>query len=202
MTAQQREYLDIVRYSADSLLTLINDLLDISKIESGKLELVNKEFNLHNLLREAVRSFKVKAKDQNLKIKLKVDSKIPTVIIGDEMRYHQVMLNLIGNAVKFSKEGDVSIRSFLKEQKENIIVLQTEITDQGIGIEKEKQKMIFEPFNQIDNSFTRKYGGTGLGLSIAKKLVNMMGGDIHVDSEPGKGSRFYFTVQLQIPVTG
>ncbi|MEO6169092.1 MAG: PAS domain S-box protein [Chitinophagales bacterium] len=201
LTPQQHEYLDIVRYSADSLLTLINDLLDISKIESGKLELVNTEFNLPGLMKEVARSFKVKAKEQHLKLVLKIDKKIPAVVIGDEMRFRQVMVNLIGNAVKFSKDGNVTINSKVKEQDDKGMVIITEVVDCGIGIEKEKQEIIFEPFNQIDTLLTRKYGGTGLGLSIARKLVNMMGGEIHVESEPGRGSRFYFTAVVLLPGT-
>ncbi|HUM45811.1 MAG TPA: PAS domain S-box protein [Chitinophagales bacterium] len=199
LTPQQHEYLDIVRYSADSLLTLINDLLDISKIESGKLELVNTEFNLPVLLRDVVRSFKVKAKEQHLKLLLKTDKAIPAIVIGDEMRFRQVMVNLIGNAVKFSKDGAVNISSTVLEQDKKKLVILTEVIDRGIGIEKEKQGIIFEPFSQIDTQLTRKYGGTGLGLSIARRLVNMMGGEIHVESEPGMGSRFYFTITAVLP---
>jgi PAS domain S-box-containing protein len=198
LTAAQREYLGIVRHSADTLLILINDLLDISKIESGKLELVNNEFNFHALLKEVVRTFQVKTKDQQLKIVLRIDKKIPPVIIGDEMRLRQVFVNLIGNSVKFSKNGTIRVHSLCKHFLDKTLTIYTEVTDEGIGIEKEKQNLIFEPFNQIDDPLTRQYGGTGLGLSIAKKLVNMMHGEIGVDSEPGKGSKFHFTVQMNI----
>ncbi len=199
LTPVQHEYLDIVRYSADSLLTLINDLLDISKIESGKLELVHSPFNLPGLMKEVVRSFKVKAEEQKLQIVLEIDKAIPAVVIGDEMRFRQIMVNLIGNAVKFSKDGTVTVNSRLLEQKNNQLVIFAEVIDHGIGIEKAQQLIIFEPFKQIDTLLTRKYGGTGLGLSIARKLINMMGGEIHVDSEPGKGSRFYFTIHVAVP---
>ncbi|MBP9882412.1 MAG: PAS domain S-box protein [Chitinophagales bacterium] len=199
LTPRQHEYLDIVRYSADSLLTLINDLLDISKIESGKLELVNSPFNLPGLVKEIVRSFKVKAEEQKLKMVLKIDKAIPAVVIGDEMRFRQIMVNLIGNAVKFSKDGIITVNSKLMERKLDKLVVYTEVIDHGIGIEKAQQLIIFEPFKQIDTLHTRKFGGTGLGLSIARKLINMMGGEIHVDSEPGKGSRFYFTIVVTLP---
>lgn len=199
LTPRQHEYLDIVRYSADSLLTLINDLLDISKIESGKLELVNSPFNLPGLVKEIVRSFKVKAEEQKLKMVLKIDKAIPAVVIGDEMRFRQIMVNLIGNAVKFSKDGIIMVNSKLMERKLDKLVVYTEVIDHGIGIEKAQQLIIFEPFKQIDTLHTRKFGGTGLGLSIARKLINMMGGEIHVDSEPGKGSRFYFTIVVTLP---
>ncbi|MBK9732162.1 MAG: PAS domain S-box protein [Chitinophagaceae bacterium] len=199
LTSEQHEYLHIVRYSADSLLMLINDLLDISKIESGKLELVNAEFNFTGLMKDLVRSFKIKAKEQHLKIILKTDPLIPIVVIGDEMRFRQVMVNLISNAVKFSNDGIINIKSKVVKREEKKWVILTEVIDKGIGIKKEKQQMIFEPFNQIDSLHTRKYGGTGLGLSIARNLVNMMGGEIEVESEPGKGSRFYFTVDVFLP---
>jgi PAS domain S-box-containing protein len=197
LTGQQHEYLEIVRFSADSLLALINDLLDISKIESGKLELTRRKFDLNVLLREVVRSFKAKAKEQHLKIELKVDKEIPSLLLGDDMRFQQVMVNLIGNAVKFSKDGDIRINAKLQGIDDNRVTILTEVIDEGIGIEKEKHEVIFEPFSQIEHLLTRKYGGTGLGLSIAKKLVNMMHGDIGVESEPGKGSRFYFTVLFE-----
>jgi PAS domain S-box-containing protein len=199
LTPSQREYLNIVRHSADSLLVLINDLLDLSKIESGKLELVNTEFNFHLLLKEVVRTFQVKAKDQQLKIILSIDQRIPPLIIGDEMRLRQVFVNLIGNSVKFSKNGSVTIRSFYKQCIGNTLTIYTEVIDEGIGIEKEKQNIIFDAFNQIDNPLTRKYGGTGLGLSIAKKLITMMYGEIGVESELGKGSKFHFTIQVNVP---
>ncbi|MBA3647518.1 MAG: PAS domain S-box protein [Chitinophagales bacterium] len=195
---QQREYLDIVRYSADSLLQLINDLLDISKIESGQLELLNKSFNLNDLITEVIRSFQVKAEEQKIKLLLNMDNSIPEEIIGDDFRIRQVLINLIGNAMKFSKDADVIIRTKLKVMKSHHAIIGISVRDFGIGISQEKQKLIFEPFRQVDNHLTRKYGGTGLGLSIAKKLVKMMNGNIGVQSIPGKGSRFYFTVKVGI----
>lgn len=199
LTPMQQEYLEIVRYSADSLLVLINDLLDISKIESGKLELINAPFNFPGLVKEVVRSFKLKAEEQHLKLALKIEKRIPAMVIGDEMRFRQIMVNLIGNAVKFSKDGTVTVNCKLQEQVDSKLIIYSEVIDEGIGIEKEQQRIIFEPFKQIDTLLTRKYGGTGLGLSIARKLVNMMGGEIHVESERGMGSRFYFTIHVSLP---
>lgn len=196
LTTQQHEYMEIVRNSADSLLELINDLLDISKIESGKLQLIADEFSIQHLMQDVLRSFKIKAKEQQLKLVLKIDRKIPTLLTGDEMRYRQVMVNLIGNAIKFSSDGIVKVNCKIDTQNEKELVIFTEVIDNGIGIEKEKQQIIFEPFQQIETAYTRKSGGTGLGLSIARKLVNMMGGNIQVESEPGKGSRFYFTANF------
>ncbi len=195
----QKEYLDIVRYSADSLLRLINDLLDISKIESGKLSLVNREFDIRKLLREIIRSFKAKANEQHLKLVTSIDPEIPKLLVGDEMRLQQVFVNIIGNAIKFSEHGKIVTDIKLSGKKKDSVTLLVEIEDEGIGISKEKHEAIFEPFNQLSDPFTTKYGGTGLGLSISKRLVQMMDGDIGLESEPGKGSKFHFTVQMQLP---
>lgn len=199
LSPQQQEYVEIVRYSADSLLLLINDLLDISKIESGKLELINHVYDFRGLMKDVVRSFKLKAKEQHIKIELKIGRDIPVMVVGDEIRFRQIMVNLIGNAVKFSNDGVVAVISKLLKREGDKLVILTEVVDKGIGIEKEMQEIIFEPFHQIDTMRTRKFGGTGLGLSIARKLVNMLGGEIQVESEPGKGSRFYFTIHASVP---
>lgn len=196
---RQKEYLELVRYSADSLLRLINDLLDVSKIEAGKMSLVNKEFDLQKLLHEIIRSFKPKANEHKLKIVASVDKSIPKILIGDELRLQQIFVNLIGNAIKFSEHGKISVRLKLKEKLNDRIVLAAEVEDEGIGIAEEKHEAIFEPFNQLGDPLTTKYGGTGLGLSIARRLVEMMEGEIDLESESGKGSKFYFTVQLQVP---
>lgn len=198
LTSQQQEYVEIVKYSADSLLLLINDLLDISKIESGKLELINNTYDFRGLMKDVVRSFKLKAKEQRIKIELKVGREIPVLVFGDEMRFRQILVNLIGNAVKFSNDGLVTVSSKLLKRDDDRITILTEVIDNGIGIEAAMQEIIFEPFHQIDTMRTRKFGGTGLGLSIARKLVNMMGGEIQVESEPGKGSRFYFTIDVTL----
>ncbi|HYV94860.1 MAG TPA: PAS domain S-box protein [Chitinophagales bacterium] len=196
---KQKEYLEIVHHSADSLLRLINDLLDISKIESGKLSLINREFEVRKLLHEIIRSFKAKANERSLKISALVDKSVPKILIGDEMRLQQIFVNLIGNAVKFSEHGKIVARIKREGKTGNVVRLIIEVEDEGIGISKEKYRTIFEPFTQLGDPFTSKYGGTGLGLSIARRLVEMMHGEMGVDSEPGKGSKFYFTVEMQVP---
>lgn len=198
---KQREYLEIVRYSADSLLNLINDLLDISKIEAGKLTLARREFDLRKLMREVVKSFKAKVKQQNLQMKLTIDQTVPQIVVGDEMRLQQVFVNLIGNAIKFSEHGMITIKIGIGEKASDHVVLKAEVSDEGIGIPKDRQESIFEAFHQVGDPRTTKYGGTGLGLSITRKLLEMMHGTISVESEPGKGSRFFFDAQLGLPVT-
>lgn len=200
INVRQKEYLEIVHYSGETLLNLINDLLDISKIESGKLFLIHREFNLQKLLYEIVRSFKSRAMEQKLKLSASVEKGIPKILVGDEMRLQQIFINLIGNALKFSEQGQISAGVRIKEKHKDHLILLAEIEDQGIGISKDKHEKIFEPFNQIGDPLTTKYRGTGLGLSIARHLVEMMSGKLGVDSEPGKGSKFYFTFKLQLPL--
>lgn len=196
---KQREYLEIVRYSADSLLNLINDLLDISKIEAGKLTLARREFDMRKLMRDVVKSFKAKLKQQNLKMTLTVVESIPSVLLGDEVRLQQVFVNLLGNAVKFSDHGEIKVNLTLASRAKDLVVISAEVIDQGIGIPKDRLESIFEAFHQVSDPRTSKYGGTGLGLSITRKLLEMMHGSIGVESEPGVGSRFYLNVQLGIP---
>ncbi|MCY7410230.1 MAG: PAS domain S-box protein, partial [Chitinophagales bacterium] len=198
LNAQQRDYLEIVRYSGNSLLVLINDLLDISKIESGKIILESKQFDLRKLLRDIIHSFKAKADLQQLKINSKVDAVVPKILIGDQQRLQQIFVNLLGNAIKFSRNGKVNVNVKLKESAENLAKLYIEIEDKGIGIPADKHESIFEAFNQLGDPYTSKFGGTGLGLSIARRLVNLMGGEISVRSELGKGSVFFFTASFKI----
>jgi len=197
---KQKEYLDIVRYSADSLLQLINDLLDLSKIEAGKLLLGNREYDIRKLLRAIIKSFKPKAKQQHLSITLSIDRSVPAIVVGDEMRLQQIFVNIIGNAVKFSDHGTVEVRLKRQNSGDEKVILYAEVKDEGIGIPKDRQEAIFEAFHQLGDPYTSKYGGTGLGLSITKRLISMMDGTIGVDSEPGKGSLFHFTVDLGLPV--
>jgi PAS domain S-box-containing protein len=198
---KQKEYLEIVRYSADSLLNLINDLLDISKIEAGKLTLAKREFDLRKLMRDVIKSFKAKVKQQNLKLTLSISEDVPPVLIGDEMRLQQVFVNLIGNAVKFSDHGTISVSLSLGAKSAGSAVINAEVADEGIGIPKDRLESIFEAFHQVSDPRTSKYGGTGLGLSITRKLLEMMHGSIGVESEQGKGSRFSFDVKLGLPAS-
>jgi signal transduction histidine kinase/CheY-like chemotaxis protein len=192
----QREYLNAVKYSADSLLTVINDILDFSKIEVGKLSLDPIEFNLRDHLGQAMKTIAVRAHQKNLELAYFVPPELPDFFVGDPVRLRQIILNLVGNAIKFTDQGEVVVRVEAVSQDNDGATLHYAVTDTGIGIPPNKQKLIFEPFSQADTSTTRKYGGTGLGLSISIRLVEMMGGRIWLESEEGRGTTFHFTVRL------
>ena len=194
----QREYLNAVKYSADSLLSVINEILDFSKIEVGRLALDPIEFNLRDHLGHAMKSLSVGAHQKDLELACFVLPELPEFVIGDPVRLRQVVLNLAGNAIKFTDHGEVVLRVEAEEIGPDSLNLHFTVTDTGIGIPKEKQKLIFEPFTQADTSTTRRYGGTGLGLSISMRLIEMMGGRIWVESEVGQGSTFHFTAQFGV----
>lgn len=194
LNSEQREFLDMVKLSADSLLKIINDILDFSKIEAGKLELDAAPFQVRQLLETTLKPLSLRARQKHLAVVLKVDARVPDSMVGDSTRLCQVLTNLVGNAIKFTDAGTVRVEVSPASLSEHNAVLRFQITDTGIGIPPEKQRVIFEAFSQADGSTTRKYGGTGLGLTITKKLVNMMGGEIEVRSEPGHGSSFSFTL--------
>jgi signal transduction histidine kinase/CheY-like chemotaxis protein len=193
LTAEQREYLDTARSSADSMMTVINDILDFSKIEAQKLELEAIDFDLRDCVGEATKTLASGAHQKGLELAHDVAKDVPERISGDPIRLRQVLLNLIGNAVKFTTQGEVTVRVEAEGGRDDQVALHFQVIDTGIGIPKPKQALIFEAFAQADGSSTRHYGGTGLGLSISEKLVRMMGGRIWVESEPGQGSRFHFT---------
>ncbi len=194
----QREYLGLVKTSAESLLTVIDDILDFSKIEAGKLDLSPDPFNLHELIRETLQALAFRAQGKGLRLVSGMAPGVPAVVEGDAGRLRQVLVNLVGNAIKFTARGEVVVSVEPDEARDDgpEVVLRFAVADNGIGIPPEKLRSIFEPFQQADGSTTRKYGGTGLGLSISQKLVEMMGGRIWVESEPGLGSTFRFTVRL------
>ena len=192
----QREYLNAVKYSADSLLTIINDILDFSKIEVGKLSLDPIEFNLRDHLGQAMKTLAVRTHQKNLELACFVPPELPDFMVGDPSRLRQVILNLVGNAIKFTDQGEVVLRVKVESQDEEGMALHYTISDTGIGIPVEKQKLIFEPFSQADTSTTRKYGGTGLGLSISSRLIQMMAGKMWLESEPGNGTTFHFTARF------
>jgi PAS domain S-box-containing protein len=194
----QREYLNAVKYSADSLLSVINEILDFSKIEVGRLALDPIEFNLRDHLGHAMKSLAVGAHQKDLELACFVPPELPDMVVGDPVRLRQVVLNLAGNAIKFTDQGEVVLRVEARSSDAENLMLHFTVTDTGIGIPKEKQALIFEPFTQADSSTTRRYGGTGLGLSISTRLIEMMGGTIWLESEPGKGSTFHFTAQFGI----
>ncbi len=194
----QREYLELVKSSAEALLSLVNDVLDFSKYEVGKLALDCVEFSLRALLRDVLRPLALRASISGLTFESVVEDRVPDHLLGDPLRISQVLRNLAGNAVKFTKEGKVSVRVRAESVEGSKVTLCFSVTDTGIGIPPEKHRLIFEPFTQADGSTTRKYGGTGLGLSISTGLVELMDGRIWVESEVGQGSAFHFTLTLEL----
>jgi len=198
LTQEQKSYIEMARNSADSLLQIINDILDFSKIEAGKFEIESIRFDFFNLVEKIIDEFSYKIYTKNLELIYIPDFSIPTYVIGDPKRIRQVLVNLIGNAVKFTNKGEISIKieKIYEDKKE--VRLKFSIKDTGIGIPKDKINKLFISFSQIDTSPTRKYGGTGLGLAISKRLVELMNGDIWVESKFGEGSSFYFTLKLKL----
>jgi signal transduction histidine kinase/DNA-binding response OmpR family regulator len=193
LTADQRECLTTVKTSADALLVVINDILDFSKIEAGKLDLDPVHFNLRDNLEEAARALALRAHSKNLELLLEVGSEVPDFVVGDPVRLRQVVTNLLGNAIKFTENGEVALTARMEGRDDGEIRLHFSVRDTGIGIPVDKHELIFEAFSQADGSTTRKFGGTGLGLTISSRLVTMMQGALWVESAPGEGSTFHFT---------
>jgi two-component system sensor histidine kinase/response regulator len=209
LTHEQREYLEMVKTSADALLTVINDILDFSKIEAGKLHLDPTDFDLRDTLGDTIKALGLRAAQRGLELACRIAPDVPDALVGDVGRLRQVLVNLIGNAIKFTDQGEVMLEVRTAEEPhakthrrkgdpEQSALLHVTVCDTGIGIPVEKQRSIFDAFVQADGSTTRKYGGTGLGLAISSRLVEMMGGRIWVESEPGRGSTFHFTIRLGI----
>jgi PAS domain S-box-containing protein len=196
LTTEQREHLGLVRLSAESLLSIINDVLDFSKIEAGKIEIEAIPFDLRESLGETMQALSIRAHQKGLELVYDVQPDVPEALIGDPGRIRQVLVNLVGNAIKFTSHGEIFIHMAQESRDNSAACLQFSVKDTGIGIAKEKQEHVFEAFSQADGSMARKYGGTGLGLTICMRLVKMMGGKIWVESEAGQGSAFYFTLQL------
>ena len=201
LQSDQREYLELVKSSAEALLSLVNDVLDFSKYEVGKLGLDCVEFSLRALVREVLRPLALRASVSGLAFESVIEDQVPERLIGDPLRISQVLRNLAGNAIKFTNAGQVSVNVLTESIDGSKVTLRFSVVDTGIGIPPEKHRMIFEPFTQADGSTTRKYGGTGLGLSICSGLVELMGGRIWVESEPGQGSAFHFTLPLELVAT-
>ena len=195
---EQREYLEVVKSSADSLLGIINDVLDFSKVEAGKLELDHVDFSLRDTLEDTAKGFAVGAAQKGLELACEVREDVPEVVVGDPSRLRQVLVNLIGNAIKFTEQGEIGLQVEAELSGPGVVTLHFAVRDTGIGIPLEKQQMIFEAFSQADGSMTRKYGGTGLGLTISSRLVEFMGGRIWVESEVGRGSTFHFTTHFGV----
>jgi two-component system sensor histidine kinase/response regulator len=195
---EQRGYMETVQSSADSLLTIINDILDFSKIEAGRLDLAPVEFDIRDCVADGMGLLAWKAHEKGLELVFIIDEDVPDRLVGDPDRLRQILLNLVGNAVKFTERGEVAVEIVREGGDEKECRLRVTVRDTGIGIPREKLDLIFQPFAQADSSTTRKYGGTGLGLTISTRLVALMGGAIEVESEPGKGSVFCFTCRLGV----
>lgn len=198
LNPKQRKFLDMVKLSADGLLDIINDILDFSKIEAGKLHITNSVFSIKTLIENVLELYKQSAMTKKINLFSKIDSKVPEYFNSDGGRIRQVLLNLISNALKFTDQGEVSINVNLEFKDTNFAELLFGVSDTGIGIAESKLSMLFHSFSQVDDSLTRKYGGTGLGLTISKEIVELLGGTIWVESNPGYGSTFYFRLKLEI----
>jgi len=196
LTGEQREYLEIVKTSADSLLALLDTILDLSKIEAGQVELEEIAFDLRTTLETAIDMLAVKAHDKGLELACHVKQDVRTALVGDPLRLRQIIINLGGNAIKFTNTGEVVIRVETEKEEESSVLLHFMVLDTGIGVPPDKTETIFKSFTQADGSTTRKYGGTGLGLDISRRFVEMMGGRIWVESEVGKGSTFHFMARF------
>ncbi|MDQ7782479.1 MAG: PAS domain S-box protein [Desulfomonilaceae bacterium] len=198
LTDEQRDYLEGVQVSAHSLLSLINDILDFSKMEAGKFDLISTSFSLRDCIGNTMTTMAVQAHAKGLELAYLIGPEIPNALEGDPGRLRQVLVNLVGNAIKFTASGEVVVRAELDWDDNETVCIRFNVSDTGIGIPSDKLKQIFNAFEQVDGSVTREYGGTGLGLAISSQLVNMMGGDIRVESELGHGSTFSFRVQLKL----
>jgi CheY-like chemotaxis protein/two-component sensor histidine kinase len=198
MTAEQRDYLNTVKSSADALLSLINDILDFSKIEAGRIELDPVEFLLRDAIGDTLSPLALRAASKSVELAYDVHPDVPDALIGDVYRLRQIIVNLVGNAIKFTDKGEVVITVSLRERTSDALLLHVAVRDTGIGITPEAAARLFKAFEQAEISTTRKYGGTGLGLAIAKQLVELMGGEIKLESTPGVGSTFSFSVKFGI----
>jgi PAS domain S-box-containing protein len=196
LTSEQQEYLETVKLSADSLLTVINDILDFSKIEAGKIDFEMIDFDIRETLEMIMKTLAFRADEKRLELLCDIDPEVPDGIQGDSTRLRQVVVNLIGNAIKFTDAGEVALKLRVTQGEDGEQLLHFTVSDTGVGIPLEKQKSIFDPFSQADTSTTRKFGGTGLGLSISVRLVQMMGGHMWVESKPGVETKFHFTLPL------
>jgi signal transduction histidine kinase len=197
LSPEQSEYLLTVKSSADALLTIINDILDFSKIEAGKLELEVIAFSLRECVEETMRLMELRAHQKGLDLQVDIRPDVPGNVVGDPIRLRQILINLVGNAVKFTERGRIRLEVSLQSCEERQVVLEFAVQDTGMGIPLEKQNSVFEAFSQADGSMTRRFGGTGLGLTISSRLVALMGGAISVESRLGEGSCFRFTIRVE-----
>jgi two-component system sensor histidine kinase/response regulator len=202
ITREQREYLNAIQSSADALLTLVNDLLDFSKIEARKLQLDSVGFNLRDALEDTMRVLAPRAHQKGIELACHIHPDVPDALVGDPLRLRQIVVNLVGNAIKFTEHGEVVLSVQADPLGNGDVQLRFSVADTGIGIPPDKREIIFEAFSQADSSTTRRYGGTGLGLAISAQLVELMGGGISVESEPGRGSTFHFTARFEVQQPG
>jgi len=196
LTLEQRECLETVKLSADSLLHVINEILDFSKIEAGRLELEDEDYDIRDCMESTLKTLALKADEKSLELLCEVAPDVPDTVRGDSTRLRQVLMNLVGNALKFTRHGEVCLKATLVKNNEEGTIVHFVVSDTGIGIPPEKLKLIFESFAQADTSTTREFGGSGLGLTISRRLVEMMGGQIWVESQVGLGSQFHFTIHV------
>lgn len=194
LTSEQRDYVETIALSGENLLTIINDLLDLSKIEAGKLVLEHRAFNPRHVVQEVVKLLSPRANEKNIGVRCHGLEKLPAVLMGDPVRLQQIVTNLVGNAIKFTEEGEVSIGVTTVESSQERLWAAFEVSDTGIGMSPEALTRVFQPFAQANSSVARKYGGTGLGLAIVKSLIVMMGGEVRAASDPGRGSTFWFRI--------
>jgi PAS domain S-box-containing protein len=197
--SDQREFMGMVNVSAESLLTVINDILDFSKIEAGKLDFESIEFNVRESIEAGLKALAIRAHERGLKLNCSVRPEVPTVLVGDPSRLRQVIVNLVGNAIKFTDRGEVTVDVQVDSAEPSSALLRVSVMDTGVGIPQEKQSSIFDAFTQADGSTARRYGGSGLGLTISRRLVEMFGGRLWLDSSVGKGSTFHFTALFGVP---
>ncbi len=199
LTSRQKDYISGIKVSSGMLMSIINDILDWSKIDNNKLDLENSIFNIEEAIDNVVEQMQFKTSDEKVEIKVEKEENIPYPLYGDPFRLQQVLLNLVSNSIKFTLEGEIRIKISILERKSDSILLKYEVSDTGIGIPEEEIKDIFEPFKQVDNKHINQHEGTGLGLAICRQLVGLMGGDIRVESELGRGTSFFFTTDFKIP---
>lgn len=200
LNTEQREYTETIRSCGENLLGVINDILDFSKIESGKMELEEKDFDIRSCIEEVLDVFAGKAASAKLDLVYQLDYDVPTQIVGDSLRLRQILMNLVSNAIKFTHHGEIFIGVQLLKKHDDELELSFQVRDTGIGIPEDKLNKLFKAFSQVDSSTTRKYGGTGLGLAISEKLINLMGGAIRVESKPGYGTTFTFSITSKVSV--
>ncbi len=198
---EQREYVDVIESSGKALLCLISDILDLSKIEFGALELENRAFCVSSLFMECIKIFDIQAKQKGIRLEADICDDASATVTGDSTRLRQILVNLLGNAIKFTQKGFVSLTLRITSKTDSSVSFEACVRDSGIGISNDKMDRLFKPFSQLDGSTTREYGGTGLGLAICAKLAALMGGDIWVESEKGRGSKFFFTWSCKVQAT-